>query len=94
MSLTFNEWIEVDGCGAMPLNLLTKMEQLTCIVQDVLTNLTADPVGGLFQLDVNGQIFTPVDGSFIVAGRVIIWGSTIYSINPGDTVVAIYSYMG
>ena len=94
MGLTFNEWIEVDGCGAMPLNLLTNMEQLTVTATNVLAPIMFTPVGGLFQIIVNGQSFTPADGSFSVSGLVVTWLSTIYAIQPGDDVVAIYSYMG
>lgn len=98
MSVTFNEWIEVDGCGAMPLNLLTYMEELTITVQNTFPPVTNDPfgvpVGGLFQVILNGQTFTPADGSFFVAGRVVNWTSPIYAVNPGDDVVAVYNYMG
>lgn len=90
----FNQWIETDGCGAMPTSLITETELLTVTTINNLSNLSQIPLGGLMQLVINGQVFTPADGSFSVAGQVIHWLSSIYSVNPGDIVVAIYSYEG
>lgn len=90
----FNTWIESDGCGTMPLSLLTEMELLPISATNSLPNLTFIPAGGLMQIIVNGQTFTAQDGSFSVNGQVISWLSPIYSVNPGDVVVAIYSFEG
>jgi hypothetical protein len=94
MSLTFNEWTIVEGCGTVALNLLTFNEALPIVTHNIVPAVSFMPVGGLFMLDVNGQTFTTADGSFMLNGNVVSWVSPIYSINPGDTVVAIYSYMG
>jgi hypothetical protein len=93
MALQFNVWVP-SGCGAMPTNLLNNMEPLTIATANVIPPLSYPPVGGLLMLVVNGATFTPDDGSFTYSGNTITWTSTIYSVNPGDTVVAIYSYMG
>jgi predicted NAD/FAD-dependent oxidoreductase len=94
LTLTFNAWVETDGCGAMPLNLLTSMESLSIVVQNTIPDVAYQPVGRLFMLVINGSTFTPDDGSFTVSGQSIDWTSSIYSVQPSDTVVAIYSYMG
>jgi len=49
---------------------------------------------GLFQLIVNGQIFVPAGSSpaFSISGTSITWLSSIFSVNPGDTVFAMYTY--
>ena len=91
---SFNAWIETDGCGAMPLNLLTNMEPLTITATNVLPPVSFLPVGGLFMLIINNSTFTPDDGSFMISGQSIVWLSSVDSVNPGDTVVAVYSYMG
>lgn len=49
---------------------------------------------GLFQLIVNGQVFVPAGASpaFSVSGTTITWLSTVFGVNPGDNVFAMYSY--
>ena len=78
----------------MPLSLVNNMEPLTIVTANVVPPLSFPPVGGLLMLVVNNATFTPDDGSFTISGAVITWVSAIYSIQPGDTVVAVYSYMG
>lgn len=90
----FNQWIETDGCGAMPTSLLTSMEPLIITTLNVLPPVQHDPVGGLFLLIINATTYTPDDGSFTVSGRNVIWTSSFLSVNPDDTVVAVYSYEG
>ena len=90
----FNQWIETDGCGAMPKSLLTSMEQLTIATLNTFPSVQFTPAGGLFLLTINASTYTPDDGSFTLSGKNITWTSTFVSVNPGDTVVAVYSYEG
>ena len=61
---------------------------------NILPAVAHDPFGGLFELVINATTYTPVDGSFTVTGRQVAWTSSFLSVNPGDTVVAVYSYKG
>jgi hypothetical protein len=47
----------------------------------------------IFLLIINGQTFSLIDTppAFSVSGSNITWLSTIWSVNPGDNVIAIYS---
>jgi hypothetical protein len=90
----FNTWVETTGCGDMPLSLQNNMEPLTITTSNMLPPVSFVPEGGLFMLVINGTTFTPDDGSFTLSGAHITWTSNIYSVNPTDTVIAIYSYMG
>ena len=89
----FNQWVVVDGCGAMPTSLLTSMELLPITTQNRIPPIQFDPTGGLFQLIVNGSTFTPDDGSFTFFDKTISWTSSVIAVNPGDTVVAVYTAM-
>lgn len=94
---SFNQWIEVDGCGTMPTSLIFAMENLTIEATNVFPPLANTPSGGLMTLVVNNSTFTPddgPDGSFTLSGNQITWTSPAFSVNPGDVVVAIYSYQG
>jgi hypothetical protein len=90
----FNEWIVTDGCADMPKSLLNSMESLTITTLNTFPPVNFDPFGGLFMLIINATTYTPDDGSFTVTGRQINWTSSFISVNPGDTVVAVYSYEG
>jgi hypothetical protein len=89
-----NEWIITDGCGTMPTSLLISMESLTITVANSFPLVAFNPVGGLFMLIINATTYTPDDGSFSVVDRQILWSSTMITVSPGDTVVAVYSYEG
>ena len=90
----FNEWIDTDGCGTMPTSLLTSMELLVIPSLNTFPPVAFDPVGGMFMLIINATTYTPDDGSFTLSGRNVLWASPFISVNPGDTVVAVYSYEG
>jgi hypothetical protein len=94
MSLVFNTWVPTTGCGSMPLSLTNFMELLVITIANTIPPVTNVPAGGLFILFINGVSFTPDDGSFTLNGKNITWTSTILAVQPGDTVVAVYSYMG
>jgi hypothetical protein len=70
------------------------MEPLVITTTNVLPPVSFLPVGGMFMLIINNSTFTPDDGSFSVSGQNISWLSSVDSVNHGDTVVAVYSYMG
>lgn len=70
------------------------MEALTVLSPNILSQLTNTPNGEFLELIVNGDTFLPVGVSppFSVTGKTIAWLSTIYSLQPGNSVVAVYSY--
>jgi hypothetical protein len=72
------------------------MESLTISTLNTFPALTYAYEPGSFQLIVNGYSFAPVGASppFSVSGSAITWSSSIYSVLPGDSVVAVYSYTG
>lgn len=80
--------------GGTTLNLLTSQEALAVSSTNTVADVVHTPSGGLFLLVLNGVTFTLSDGSFAISGKTIHWTSTIFSINPGDTVIAVYSYAG
>ena len=67
---------------------------LTVTGLNTVSNLSRTPNSGLFLLILNGLTFVPAGSPapFSVSGTTITWSSTVYSINNGDNVVAIYSY--
>jgi hypothetical protein len=72
-----------------------KMEALTIATTNVVPALSETYSGsGMFMLIVNGAVFCPVGSPapFSVSGTTVTWSSVIYTIYPGDSVVAIYSY--
>jgi hypothetical protein len=71
---------------------LIHQEKLTLVSANVIPHLAFAPDGSLMMLVVNGQVFTPQDGSFSVSGTGVSWISTIYSVGPQDMVIAIYGY--
>ena len=70
------------------------MDVLDVAALNTLPALSQTPNLKFFQLTINGSVFFPVGDSppFAVAGTAIIWLSTLFSIPPGATVVASYSY--
>ena len=73
----------------------TAVDSLTISVANTFPSLSHTYNGsGLFQLIVNGQVFVSAGSSppFSVSGTTITWLSTIFSVNPGDIVFAMYSY--
>lgn len=78
-----------------PTGFSISMQAMTITVADTFPALTYTyNNSGLFQLIVNGQVFVSAGASpaFTVSGTTITWTSTIFSVNPGDTVFAMYSY--
>ena len=90
----FNQWIEVDGCGAMPTDIITATEHLNITTVNFFPPVQNLPEGGLFLLIINATTYTTADGSFSVSDQNITWTSPFISVNPGDDVVAVYSYRG
>lgn len=73
-----------------------KMEELTITVTNTFPLLSESYSGNIFLLIINGSTFVPVGAlpPFSVSTNTITWLSTIWSVNPGDSVVAVYSYTG
>lgn len=73
-----------------------KMEQLTITVSNTFPLLSEQYSGNMFLLIVNGYTFVPVGANipFVVSSNAITWVSTTWSVNPGDSVIAVYSYVG
>ena len=69
-----------------------KTELLTILATNSVPSLSFAPDGQMTFLFVNGRAFAQVAGAFSVNGVVVTWTSTIFSINPGDEVVACYTY--
>ena len=70
------------------------MEQLNVLGVNSLSNFTHPPNLDLCQLTVDGRPFFPVGASpdFSVSGHSVTWLSTVYSVVPGSTVIASYSW--
>jgi hypothetical protein len=71
-----------------------QMEQLTVSATNTLSALSLAPNNNLMVLIVNGAVFLPVGSpqAFSVSGTTITWLSSIFSLNVGDSVFAIYTY--
>jgi hypothetical protein len=72
-----------------------RMQSMTISVINTFPALTSTYSGQMFMLIVNGTCFTPADSPspFSVSGTTITWnGASVWSVNPGDVVTAIYSY--
>jgi hypothetical protein len=67
-------------------------ELLPIVTRNTIPQLIATPDGQMMFLFVNGRAFAEVSGAFTVFQRTINWTSSLFSINPGDEVVACYSY--
>ena len=76
----------------VPQSIVT-MEQKPITILNQIPPLTKVANGTLFLLIVNGQTFSLIDQTpaFSVSGANVTWLSTIYSVNPGDNVIAMYS---
>lgn len=70
------------------------MEEIIITSVNTFPPLSQTYSGKIFLLIVNGYTFVPVGASppFSISGKNITWLSTIWSVNPGDSVVAIYYY--
>jgi hypothetical protein len=72
-------------------------EQLTVTGTNALSNTTHTPNGIFTELIVNAATYLPTGSSpaFSVSGQTISWNATNagFSISPGDTVIAIYTYV-
>ena len=96
--VVFNQWTPVDGCssgtGGSP--LLPFSEPLSVTGVNALAQLSQTPWPNPITLMVNGRGFFNVGSppDFSVSGNAITWLSTVYSVSPGDNVVAIYYYLG
>lgn len=88
-------WLDADF-AAVNNKAQIKMEALDIVTLNTLPLLSETYSGNMFLLIVNGYTFAPVGASppFAASGKTVTWLSTLYSINPGDSVVAVYSYTG
>jgi hypothetical protein len=95
-----NQWVQTSGCGGVSVvGGPIAMEAVT--ITDVntaapLVCANGFPDGNFTMLVVNGMVFLPVGTSppFSISGAQITWLSTIWGMNPGDTVAIAYSYGG
>jgi hypothetical protein len=85
----------------MPFNQVPKVateslfsEQLTVTAVNTVSPFTKAYDGSVIEIIVNGVSFFPLgpNPDFHMSGQNVVWTSSIYSINMGDTVVAVYSY--
>jgi hypothetical protein len=67
------------------------MEQLVITAPNTLPNLSQVPNGMMMLLIVNGATLTTLD-SFSISGTSIVWGTGPFGVNPGDTVIAVYTH--
>jgi hypothetical protein len=83
------------GSGGTPAAGSTvETELLTITTLDVIPPLSKTPDGEMTLLIVNGRVFSDVSGAFSVSGNVITWIDPLFSIYPGDEVVATYTVAG
>lgn len=81
--------------GPLGTATVTATDSLTITVANTFPALSHSyNNSGYFQLIVNGQVFVPAGSpaAFSVSGTSITWLSTIFSVNPGDVVFAMYTY--
>jgi hypothetical protein len=93
--ITFNQWTPVDGCGD-PVMLVPVSEAVVVSAVNEFAPLANIPAPTRpIAIIVNGRGFFPVGSppSFSVEDNVVTWLSTIYSVSPGDDVVANYYYL-
>jgi hypothetical protein len=85
-------WVALSSSGGGGGSVIG-MESLTISTPNVIPNLSFSYNNSMFLLIVNGYAFAPVGASppFSVSGNVVTWLSTMYGVNPGDDVVAVYS---
>ena len=72
----------------------TAMQAMTITVANTFSPTAHVPNMQMFVLYINGRAFFPVGTApdFSVSGSTITWLSTIFSVAPGSTVVAVYSW--
>jgi hypothetical protein len=101
----FNQWTPVDNCpawgdvggeicgGASAMTPISEVVSVTDV--NMLGSLTHTPIPNPITLVVNGRGFFNVGSppDFSVSGNAITWLSTVYSVSPGDDVVASYFYV-
>ena len=92
-----NQWVLAEPCDTgtpAPAPAGVSMEPVAVLSQNTLANLANFPDRQLLQLYVNGQAFFPVGSApdFSVTGQVITWLNTFYGIDPGATVIAVYTW--
>ena len=70
------------------------MDALLVTTANTLPPLSKAPAHGKAQLIVNGRTFCPVGAAmpFSVVGNVITWLSPVFSVMPGDEVIAAYNH--
>lgn len=71
-----------------------QMDNLLVTALNTVSPLSRIPNMQLFLMIVNGSVFAPVGASppFTVSGDQITWSSSLYDLNLGDSVVAVYTY--
>ena len=96
-----NQWVPIAGCqtsgGGGPTELIAPFSEPIPVLAGppapALANLSQapDPASPI-SLVVNGRAFYASSASpaFTVSGTTIAWISTIYSVAPGDEVIAVY----
>lgn len=100
-------WVEDDSCGdggsppiIVPVPPVVEggemlfMEQLPVLGVNSIGDLSHIPNMDLFQITVDGRPFFPVGAApdFGVNGTMVTWINPYYSVGPGSTVIASYSW--
>ena len=69
-------------------------EAVTVTGTNTFSLLSQTPISNPITLMVNGRGFFTVGSppDFSVSGRAITWLSSLFSVSPGDDVVALYFY--
>lgn len=78
----------------IPAGQLISTESLLITTSNVIPNLGHIPNGQMLDLFINGMQFSAAatNPAFKVVGNVFTWLSTLYSVNPGDTVICVYTH--
>ena len=73
---------------------LISIEPVTVTGINTLAPLLHTPITGIIMICINGTAFFTVgsQAAFTVTGNVVTWTSSVYDINLGDDVVALYAY--
>jgi hypothetical protein len=87
---------QVGDSGVEILNQFLAQEALIVTAPNTLSNLSWVPDGSVFTLTVDGRPFSSIspDPAFTYNGTAVTWISTLYSLNPGDEVIAAYTSGG
>ena len=94
--LVFNQWTPVEGCSSGGATFMLPISEAVAVsAVNALAPLSQTPASNAVTLSVNGRVFFNVASppDFSVSGNAITWLSSIYSVSPGDEVVASYFYM-